>query len=115
MENLREILNQHNASMPLVFGNRYLDEDYMATGAIVLSKEALQRLILQSFPEEKKCDQGSVGEGNIELQKCMNEVKIECVDTRDITYRNRFFQEPVEFSLFPIVGQERINKLNWNF
>lgn len=72
MENLRHLLFQYNSSWPLVFGQRYLNEGYMASGSVLLSKEALYRLAVQSIPDNKKCDMRWDGHSGLGLQRWPN-------------------------------------------
>ncbi|XP_053302430.1 glycoprotein-N-acetylgalactosamine 3-beta-galactosyltransferase 1 isoform X1 [Pleuronectes platessa] len=100
VENLRHTLYKYDTEKPLYFGRRFapfINQGYMSGGAgYVLSKEALRRFV-KGF-SSGKCTHVS----NIEdmaLGLCMETMKVEPVDSRDIKGRQTFHAYPPEMHL----------------
>uniref|UniRef100_A0A146LDU9 Glycoprotein-N-acetylgalactosamine 3-beta-galactosyltransferase 1 n=2 Tax=Lygus hesperus TaxID=30085 RepID=A0A146LDU9_LYGHE len=105
VENLRYMLNDFNTSEPAYFGCRfkpYIKQGYMSGGAgYVLSKEALRRFVEEALPDPKKCRSDPRGAEDVEMGKCMENVKVLAMDTRDSLGRGRFFPFVPEHHLIP--------------
>ncbi|XP_034457103.1 glycoprotein-N-acetylgalactosamine 3-beta-galactosyltransferase 1 [Hippoglossus hippoglossus] len=91
VENLRHTLNNYDTEKPLYFGRRFapfISQGYMSGGAgYALSKEALRRFV-KGF-SSGKCTHSS----NIEdmaLGRCMETMKVEPGDSRDVKGRQTF-------------------------
>ncbi|CAB0006432.1 unnamed protein product [Nesidiocoris tenuis] len=105
VENLRYMLVDYNTSEPAYFGCRfkpYIKQGYMSGGAgYVLSKEALRRFINDALPDPKKCRPDAKGNEDVEMGKCMANVNVQAMDTRDSLGRGRFFPFVPEHHLIP--------------
>ncbi|KDR10418.1 glycoprotein-N-acetylgalactosamine 3-beta-galactosyltransferase 1 isoform X3 [Zootermopsis nevadensis] len=105
VENLRYMLSTYNASDPLYFGCRfkpYVKQGYMSGGAgYVLSQEALKRFVEQGIPDKTKCRQDHGGAEDVEMGKCLENVGVKAMDTRDSLGRGRFFPFVPEHHLIP--------------
>ncbi|XP_069676451.1 glycoprotein-N-acetylgalactosamine 3-beta-galactosyltransferase 1-like isoform X3 [Periplaneta americana] len=105
VENLRYMLSIYNPSDPLYFGCRfkpYVKQGYMSGGAgYVLSREALKRFVEQALPDKKKCRQDHGGSEDVEIGKCLENVGVKAMDTRDSLGRGRFFPFVPEHHLIP--------------
>lgn len=97
VENLRYTLSKYDTEKPLYFGRRFapfVSQGYMSGGAgYVLSREALRRFI-KGF-ETGECTHFSTIE-DMALGKCMETMKVEPVDTRDVKGRQTFHPFPPE-------------------
>ncbi|KAK9526419.1 hypothetical protein VZT92_015120 [Zoarces viviparus] len=100
IENLRYTLSTYDPEKPLYLGRRFtpfISQGYMSGGAgYVLSKEALRRFV-EGF-DTGKCTHFS----NIEdmaLGKCMETMKVEPADSRDVKGRQTFHPFPPDHYL----------------
>ncbi|KAM7383758.1 hypothetical protein PAMA_011218 [Pampus argenteus] len=108
VENLRYLLSKYDTEKPLYLGRRFspfIRQGYMSGGAgYVLSKEALRRFI-------KGFDTGEcVHFSNIEdmaLGKCMETMKVEPVDSRDVRGRQTFHPFPPDQYLIKQLPRSR--------
>nr|XP_046274203.1 glycoprotein-N-acetylgalactosamine 3-beta-galactosyltransferase 1 isoform X3 [Scatophagus argus]XP_046274204.1 glycoprotein-N-acetylgalactosamine 3-beta-galactosyltransferase 1 isoform X3 [Scatophagus argus]XP_046274205.1 glycoprotein-N-acetylgalactosamine 3-beta-galactosyltransferase 1 isoform X3 [Scatophagus argus]XP_046274207.1 glycoprotein-N-acetylgalactosamine 3-beta-galactosyltransferase 1 isoform X3 [Scatophagus argus] len=95
VENLRYTLSKYDTEKPLYLGRRFtpfLSQGYMSGGAgYVLSKEALRRFIKGFSTGE--CTHSSMIE-DIALGRCMETMKVEPADTRDLKGRQTFHAYP---------------------
>uniref|UniRef100_A0A1B6DQC5 Glycoprotein-N-acetylgalactosamine 3-beta-galactosyltransferase 1 n=1 Tax=Clastoptera arizonana TaxID=38151 RepID=A0A1B6DQC5_9HEMI len=95
VENLRYLLSKYNTSDPLYFGCRfkpYVKQGYMSGGAgYVLSKEAVKRFVEKALPDTSKCRQDDGGSEDLEMGKCLENVEVRAMDSRDSLGRGRFF------------------------
>nr|XP_019946097.1 PREDICTED: glycoprotein-N-acetylgalactosamine 3-beta-galactosyltransferase 1 [Paralichthys olivaceus]XP_019946098.1 PREDICTED: glycoprotein-N-acetylgalactosamine 3-beta-galactosyltransferase 1 [Paralichthys olivaceus] len=100
VENLRYTLSEYDTEKPLYFGRRFapfISQGYMAGGAgYVLSKEALRRFI-KGFSSGKCTHFSSIED--MALGQCMETMKVEPVDTRDVKGRQTFHAYPPEMHL----------------
>ncbi|XP_062291456.1 glycoprotein-N-acetylgalactosamine 3-beta-galactosyltransferase 1-like [Scomber scombrus] len=91
VENLRYMLSKFDPEKPLYLGRRFapfISQGYMSGGAgYVLSKEALRRFI-KGF-DTGECTHFSDIE-DMALGKCMETMKVEPADTRDINGKQTF-------------------------
>lgn len=105
VENLRYMLYPYSPSYPIYFGCRFkpfVKQGYMSGGAgYVLSKEAVIRFVEQGMPDKSKCRQDGDGAEDVEMGKCLANVNVTAVDTRDSEGRGRFFPFVPEHHLIP--------------
>jgi glycoprotein-N-acetylgalactosamine 3-beta-galactosyltransferase len=82
VENLRYMLKQYNTSDPLFFGYKFkpfVKQGYFSGGAgYVLSREALNRFVLQALSDETGilCRKSNGGAEDVEMGKCMESVGV---------------------------------------
>lgn len=97
IENLQYILSKLDPEKPLYLGRRFspfISQGYMSGGAgYVLSKEALRRFV-KGF-QTGECTHFSTIE-DMALGKCMETMKVEPVDTRDMKGRQTFHPFPLD-------------------
>ncbi|XP_017856635.1 PREDICTED: glycoprotein-N-acetylgalactosamine 3-beta-galactosyltransferase 1-like [Drosophila arizonae] len=95
VENLRYMLYPYNPDTPVYFGARfkaYVKQGYMSGGAgYVLSREAVRRFVVEALPNPKLCKQDNNGAEDVEIGKCLENVKVLAGDSRDANGRGRFF------------------------
>uniref|UniRef100_A0A671N7D4 Glycoprotein-N-acetylgalactosamine 3-beta-galactosyltransferase 1 n=1 Tax=Sinocyclocheilus anshuiensis TaxID=1608454 RepID=A0A671N7D4_9TELE len=100
LENLRYGLSKHNAEEPLYFGRRFtpfVAQGYMSGGAgYVLSKEALRRFV-KGFADGL-CTHNTETE-DVGLGKCMETMKVQLGDSRDVLGRQTFHPYPPDYYL----------------
>ncbi|XP_024081569.1 glycoprotein-N-acetylgalactosamine 3-beta-galactosyltransferase 1-like isoform X2 [Cimex lectularius] len=105
VENLRYMLAEFNTSEPMYFGCRfkpYVKQGYMSGGAgYVLSREALKRFVEDGLPNKTKCRQDAGGAEDVEMGRCMQNVNVVAMDSRDSLGRGRFFPFVPEHHLIP--------------
>lgn len=104
MENMRYLLSAYNTSDPLWFGYKYKHEvrqGFFSGGpGYILSKEALKRFAEIGYNDSRKCRPDHHGEEDVEMGKCMENLKVKAMDTRDSQGRNRFFPLSTANSIF---------------
>ena len=108
IENLKQMLQSYNPNMPWYFGCKLkptegLHHGYMSGGAgYVLSKKALKRFVTKGLNDksEEICRPNGEGFEDIELGKCMENLRIKMGDSRDAFGRGRFF---------PLVPEKHLN------
>ncbi|KAK3103196.1 hypothetical protein FSP39_017276 [Pinctada imbricata] len=105
IENLRQFLQDKNASEPLYFGKRlkpHLTQGYMSGGAgYVLSHKALERLVTEGFRNSSICETQKRKDEDLEIGKCFDHLGIVPGDTRDDKERERFMSYRIEQHLYP--------------
>lgn len=107
VENLRYMLEPHNATDPIYFGCKfkpYVRQGYMSGGAgYVLSKEALKRFVTKGVSDQTGviCRKDSGGAEDVEMGKCMENLQVNAGDSRDTLGRGRFFPFVPEHHLIP--------------
>lgn len=103
MENLRFTLSVFSPEEPWYLGRRFapfLKQGYMSGGAgYVLSKEALRRFI-RGF-ETGECTHFSPLE-DMALGQCMETMKVQPADTRDVLGRQTFHAYPPHFHVIKV-------------
>jgi len=113
VENLRYLLKDYDTNKPYYFGHRFkpmVRQGYMSGGAgYVLSKNALQKFVLDALPNRRKCRQDSGGAEDLEMGKCLQNVGVKAVDSRDNLGRERFLPFVPEYHLIP----GTVPKDNW--
>lgn len=117
LENLRYMLSSYSPASPLYFGCRfkpYVKQGYMSGGAgYVLSREALRKFIEEGLPDKTKCRQDPGGAEDVEMGKCLENVNVLAMDSRDPLGRGRFFPFVPEQHL--ISKQRDVNFWYWNY
>lgn len=100
VENLRYVLSKYDPEKPWYVGRRFtpfISQGYMSGGAgYVLSKEALRRFI-KGF-DTGQCTHFSTIE-DMALGKCMETMKVELADSRDVKGRQTFHSYPPGYYL----------------
>lgn len=105
VENLRRLLYPYSPNYPIHFGHlfkMFVGQSYMSGGAgYVLSKEALKRFIEVALPNESLCRQDNGGFEDLEMGKCLVNVNVTSIDSRDSNHRMKFFVMSPQHALFP--------------
>ncbi|EFX84206.1 hypothetical protein DAPPUDRAFT_315134 [Daphnia pulex] len=105
LENLRYFLTPYNTSKPLWFGHKYKSDvksGYFSGGAgYVLSKEATRRFVKDGYYNALICRHDHQGAEDLEMGKCMENLNVSTMDTRDSKGRGRFFPFSPELHYFP--------------
>lgn len=98
MENLRTMLHQYPADIPIYFGRKFAlpqlgpEQGYMSGGAsYVLSKQAVKRFVEDGITDPNMCWMGSDHAEDAELGLCMQNLQVIAGDSRDENGRDRFF------------------------
>ena len=108
IENLKHMLQSYDTNIPWYFGCKLkptegLHNGYMSGGAgYVLSKKALKRFVTKGLNDKtgKICRPNGEGFEDIELGKCMENLRIKMGDSRDASGKGRFF---------PLVPEKHFN------
>ncbi|XP_046664458.1 glycoprotein-N-acetylgalactosamine 3-beta-galactosyltransferase 1-like isoform X1 [Homalodisca vitripennis] len=104
VENLRKLLSEYKSSDALYLGCRfkkYIKQGFMSGGAgYVLSREAVVRMVQEGLPQEF-CSAKNGGVEDVEMGRCMENLQVVPVDTRDSLGRGRFFPFSPETHLIP--------------
>ena len=79
----------------------------------VLSKEALKRFVEQGLGSPKICRSDPGGAEDVEMGKCMENLQVTAMDTRDSYGRGRFFPFVPEHHLIP--GHVNKDFWYWNY
>lgn len=98
MENLHYVLSQYDPEKPLYLGRRFtpfISQGYMSGGAgYVLSKEALRRFV-KGFSTGECTHFSSIED--MALGKCMETMKVQPADSRDVKGRQTFHPYPPDY------------------
>ncbi|MCL4140947.1 UNVERIFIED_CONTAM: hypothetical protein GTU68_067366 [Idotea baltica] len=107
------MLSNYDPSLPLWFGCRFkkfVKQGYMSGGAgYVLSREAVKKLVEDGLPNPRKCRSDGGGSEDVEIGKCLENVGVKALDSRDNLGRYRFFPFVAEHHLIP----GHIGPKNW--
>ncbi|XP_028898498.2 glycoprotein-N-acetylgalactosamine 3-beta-galactosyltransferase 1 isoform X1 [Zeugodacus cucurbitae] len=98
LENLRKLLKPYSPDEPINFGCKMKDTDnqtYMR-GGIVLSHEALRRLVVEGFTNASLCRANDTPYATEEMGKCLKNLGVVDGDSRDAMGRQRFIPFPPE-------------------
>ncbi|TMW51191.1 hypothetical protein DOY81_003727 [Sarcophaga bullata] len=99
MENLRYLLYQYPAEVPLYFGAKFkpfVKQGYMSGGAgYVLSKEALKKFAVEAYNDTEICPTNFKSE-DVQLGMCLENVGVIAGDSRDCEGQERFIPLAVE-------------------
>ncbi|XP_003702599.1 glycoprotein-N-acetylgalactosamine 3-beta-galactosyltransferase 1 [Megachile rotundata] len=105
VENLRYMLSSYDPSSPLYFGCRFkpfVKQGYMSGGAgYVLSKKALRKFVRKALSDTTKCRSDNAGAEDVEMGKCLENINVTAMDTRDPYGRGRFFPFVPEHHIIP--------------
>ncbi|KAF7989049.1 hypothetical protein HCN44_007359 [Aphidius gifuensis] len=105
VENLRYMLSSYDPKSPLYFGCRfkpYVKQGYMSGGAgYVLSNEAVRKFVNEGLNDSKKCRSDNGGAEDVEMGKCLENINVKAMDSRDQFGRGRFFPFTPESHLIP--------------
>lgn len=104
VENLRQYLSHCDPSLPEVFGHllNYNNTDitYVSGAAMLLSREALRRLVAIGYVKFRHYIDGGTGE-DLKNGLCLHEVGANFVDTRDAEMKQTFLPLMLDHHLFP--------------
>ena len=113
MENMRYFLSAYDTNEPMWFGYKFkaiVKQGYFSGGSgYILSKEALRRFAEIGYHDPTKCRSDHHGAEDVEMGKCMENLKVKAMDTRDSKGRNRFFPLSTANSIF----LKKSNSWNW--
>ncbi|KZS07143.1 Glycoprotein-N-acetylgalactosamine 3-beta-galactosyltransferase 1 [Daphnia magna] len=105
LENLRYMLSAYNASEPIAFGHKFkpfVQQGFFSGGAgYILSKEATKRFVEEGLKNPKKCKKAEPGAEDVEMGRCLANLKVKAGDSRDSYGRGRFFPFVPEDHLLP--------------
>ena len=111
MENMRYFLSAYNTSDPMWFGykfDKYVRQGFFSGGAgYILSKEALKRFAKIGYQNPKICRHDHHGDEDVEMGKCMENLNVKAMDTRDSQGRGRFFPISTANSISPSKVMEK--------
>lgn len=109
MENLRYFLYAYSPEMPIYFGCKlkpYVKQGYMSGGSgYVLSREAVRRFNVEALTDGYKCWNGTEGNEDVEIGKCLENVGVLAGDSRDNLNRSRFLPFPPDGLLRSLFGE----------
>lgn len=107
MENLRYFLYSYSPEMPIYFGCKlksFIDQGYMSGSGYVLSREAVRRFNEEALPDGYKCWNGTEGNEDVEIGKCLANVGVLAGDSRDDQNRSRFLPFPPDGLIRSLFG-----------
>lgn len=107
LENLRFFLYEYSPEMPIYFGCKlkpYVAQGYMSGSGYVMSREALRRFNVDALTDDYKCCNGTVGNEDVEVGKCLANVGVLAGDSRDELGRARFLPFPPDGLLRNLFG-----------
>ncbi|XP_047476977.1 glycoprotein-N-acetylgalactosamine 3-beta-galactosyltransferase 1-like [Penaeus chinensis] len=108
VENLKYLLTSYDTNEPSILGSRfftgYFKAGYMTGGAgYALSRAAISVFVEKALPDPRKCPLTWKKIGfpceDVALAKCLSEMGVKFIDTRDNEGRGRFFQQPLKAAL----------------
>lgn len=108
MENLRKFLYAYSPEMPIYFGCKlkpYVEQGYMSGSGYVLSREAVRRFNAEALVDDYKCWNGTEGNEDVEIGKCLANVGVLAGDSRDDLNRSRFLPFPPDGLLRNLFGE----------
>ncbi|XP_057381452.1 glycoprotein-N-acetylgalactosamine 3-beta-galactosyltransferase 1-like [Daphnia carinata] len=95
VENLRYFLSAFKTSEPFWFGHKYKTNVtagfFSGDAGYALSKEATKRFVKDGYFNPLLCRKDPEGAEDVELGKCMENLNVSAMDTRDSKGRGRFF------------------------
>lgn len=106
-ENLRHFLYAYSPEMPIYFGCKlkpYVAQGYMSGSGYVLSREAVRRFNEEALMDDYKCWNGTEGNEDVEIGKCLANVGVLAGDSRDELKRSRFLPFPPDGLLLNLFG-----------
>lgn len=108
LENLRFFLYEYSPEMPIYFGCKlkpYVAQGYMSGSGYVMSREALRRFNVDALTDDYKCWNGTEGNEDVEVGKCLANVGVLAGDSRDEFGRARFLPFPPDGLLRNLFGK----------
>uniref|UniRef100_A0A0M3I6X0 Glycoprotein-N-acetylgalactosamine 3-beta-galactosyltransferase 1 n=1 Tax=Ascaris lumbricoides TaxID=6252 RepID=A0A0M3I6X0_ASCLU len=94
IENLRLFLLTQRPDEPVYLGCRFkkfVKGGYMQGGAgYVISRSALKAFAEKALPDAELCQQGNRGDEDVEMGRCLQNVGVRIIDSRDSTGHHRF-------------------------
>jgi hypothetical protein len=109
MENLRHFLYAYSPDMPIYFGCKlkpFVTQGYMSGGSgYVLSREAVRRFSEEAITDDYKCWNGTEGNEDVEIGKCLDRVGVLAGDSRDDLNRSRFLPFPADGLIRNLFGE----------
>lgn len=108
MENLRHFLYAYSPEMPIYFGCKlktYVEQGYMSGSGYVLSRESVRRFSEEALTDGYKCWNGTEGNEDVEIGKCLANVGVLPGDSRDDLNRSRFLPFPPDGLLRNLYGE----------
>ncbi|XP_053609242.1 glycoprotein-N-acetylgalactosamine 3-beta-galactosyltransferase 1-like [Plodia interpunctella] len=113
LENLRYMLMNHNTTEPIYFGSSvkgpafYMKQVFRSSRAgIVLSREALTRLIVETVQGRKRCYADPMSVDDEQMARCLSLIGVKAVDTRDPYQRGRLFPDNPHNLLIPKIDHD---------
>lgn len=124
VENLKYLLSSYNSSEAFYFG-RYIKPNisspeyetspygYMdGKAGYVLSKEAVRRFVEEGLSGNKTCKEDGIVEDDLQMGKCMEQLKVNIGNSKDSLGRERFFPfEPSHHIRLQINNEFRIRNI----
>lgn len=108
MENLRHFLYAYSPEMPIYFGCKlkpFVTQGYMSGSGYVLSREAVRRFNEDALTDDFKCWNGTEGNEDVEVGKCLENVGVLAGDSRDELNRSRFLPFPPDGLIRNLYGE----------
>lgn len=116
MENLRHFLYAYSPEMPIYFGcklKRYVEQGYHSGSGYVLSREAVRRFNKEALIDDYKCWNGTEGNEDVEIGKCLANVGVLAGDSRDDLTRSRFLPFPVDGMIRDLFGESWLDNATY--
>lgn len=116
MENLRYFLYSYSPSYPIYFGCKlkpYVKQGYMSGSSYVMSREAVRRFNEEALTDDYKCWNGTEGNEDVEIGKCLQNVGVLAGDSRDELDRWRFLPFTPEGHLRNLFGKSWLDNASY--
>uniref|UniRef100_A0A0N4ZSP6 N-acetylgalactosaminide beta-1,3-galactosyltransferase n=1 Tax=Parastrongyloides trichosuri TaxID=131310 RepID=A0A0N4ZSP6_PARTI len=97
MENLRAFLLERNSSVDQYYGYKLtLGQEYMSGAGFILSKSALKKMVTIAFEDTSICNNKSDIPEDVEFGRCLKNINISAMDSRDMEDRHMFIPSSFE-------------------
>jgi hypothetical protein len=116
MENLRQFLHAYSPSHPIYFGCKlkpYVQQGYMSGSSYVMSREAVRRFNEEALTDDYKCWNGTMGNEDVEIGKCLQNVGVLAGDSRDDAGKWRFLPFTPEGHLRNLFGPSWLDNASY--
>ena len=116
MENLRYFLYSYSPEMPIYFGCKlkpFVQQGYMSGSGYVLSREAVRKFNEEALIDDHKCWNGTEGNEDVEIGKCLANVGVLAGDARDDLNRSRFLPFPPDGMLRNLFGNTWLDNASY--
>lgn len=116
MENLRNFLYAYSPDTPIYFGCKlkpYVPQGYMSGSGYVLSREAVRRFNEDALIDDQKCWNGTEGNEDVEIGKCLYNVGVLAGDSRDDINRSRFLPFPPDGLIRNLFGESWLDNTTY--